>query len=363
MELLDSLVIREGAEARTIELWHGNLAALPPEEAVDILVVSAFPDDYSPLPGTLIGSLHDRGVSVEALAADRLVDQRSTHSCWLSHEIEMPGSGFRQVLCFEPFLRGRPEDVVGDIFRCLVPWVSGPDARTTVAMPVVSSGDVGVPLPVMFEALLNAAADWMAHGLPLQRLKIFTLDRERALELKGAFAILKRCYARRIPSPRPAPEYDVFVSYCHADVDLAAAVVDQLRDQGPEVRIFIDRAELEPGVAWQQKLYQSIDSARKVLTLYSPAYLASKACQEEYNIAQVLHQRSQAGVLFPVFARSADLPPYMTHWQYIDCREADQAKLRDACSKLVTELRGQVTDPEKVGLTQDRTGAGRGIRP
>jgi hypothetical protein len=340
MELLDKLAIRQGADTRTIELWHGDLAALPAEESVDILVVSAFPNSYIPMPNTLIGNLHERGISVKDLAADKLVDQRSTHSCWLSHDVRTPGAGFRQLLCFEPFLLGEPEVVVGDIFRCLVPWVSGPDARATVAMPVVSTGNAGVPLPVMFEALFEAAADWMTHGLPLQRLKIVTLARERALELKGAFAILKRHRERQIAPVRPRPQYDVFVSYCHADTDVAMIVVDELYQQQPGIRIFIDRTELEPGVAWQQKLYQSIDSARKVLTLYSPAYLASKACQEEYNIAQVLHQRSEGSVLFPVFARSADLPPYMSHWQYLDCREADEAKLKNACSRLAADLYG-----------------------
>jgi hypothetical protein len=338
MELLDVLKIRRGADTRTIELWHGDLAALPPEEAVDVLVVSAFPDDYVPLPHTLIGALDQHGISVEDLAADKLVDQRETHSCWLSREIKTPGAGFRQVLCFEPLVRGEPEEVVGDIFRCLVPWVSGFDARSTVAMPVVSSGDAAVPLPVMFEALFEAAADWMSHGLPLQRLKIVAADYEPALELKGAFAILKRRRERVVAVTRSAPRYDVFISYCHADTDAAELLLGELRRLRVDIRPFIDKEGLEPGAAWQRKLYQSIDSARKVMALYSPSYLNSKACQEEYNIARVLHRRSSERVLFPILLRTADLPPYMREWQYIDCREADPQRLVDACGRLVAEL-------------------------
>src|SRR5437764_15488532 len=55
MELLDVLTVRHGEERRTIELYQGDLTDLLPEEAVDILVVSAFPNNYLPTSRSLMG--------------------------------------------------------------------------------------------------------------------------------------------------------------------------------------------------------------------------------------------------------------------------------------------------------------------
>ncbi len=340
MQLLDTLTINSDGDARRLELWEGDLTAMPPGITPDILVVSAFPDDYQPVAGTLIGALHAKGVEVSALAKDKLVDLRDTCSCWLSKEIHACSEGirFKHILCFEPFVHGEPEEIVGDIFRALAPFVCGDPPITDIAMPLVSSGDAGVPVAVMLEALFNAAVGWLEHGLPVKRLRIVTKSPLRAAEMRGAFAILKRCYQRRTVPGRVAPQYDVFVSYCQADSPDADFVVNELKRQQPATRVFLDRLELQPGMAWQTKIFQAIDDAHKVLALYSPAYLKSKACQEEYNIARVLHCRAASGILYPVFLYSADLPPYMAEWQYLDCREGDRDRLRIACTRLLAAL-------------------------
>lgn len=67
MELIDTIFIH-GKERKRIELHQGDLTTLRSDEAVDLLVISAFPNDYLPTSTSLIGALHRKGLSVATLA-------------------------------------------------------------------------------------------------------------------------------------------------------------------------------------------------------------------------------------------------------------------------------------------------------
>ncbi len=339
MQLLDHLVIHHGSEEHSIELYHGDLTAISPEEQVDILVISAFPFNYAPSPGTLMGALHDKGVEVDRLAHHPALDLRETFSCWLSDEIADPGLQFKRILCFEPLLRGQPTEVVGDIFQSLMPVVTTMQTQPiTVAMPVVATGNQNVPLVEMFEPLLDAAVHWLALGLPVQHLKIVHNSERSAYELKGALAVLKQRYANLQIKANRRYKYDAFISYAHEDTDAANFLVDKLLKLKSGLRIFIDRQDLNPGHAWQQEIYEALDNAHKVIALYSGSYLQSKVCKEEFNIALFRHRDSDEGVLIPIYLQSADLPTYMKLIQFMDCREQDRAKLAAACSSIAQTL-------------------------
>ena len=62
MELLSEITIHRDKDDALIQLFHGNLTAIPAEYAVDILVISAFPRDYLPVHGTLMGALYEKGI-------------------------------------------------------------------------------------------------------------------------------------------------------------------------------------------------------------------------------------------------------------------------------------------------------------
>lgn len=129
-----------------------------------------------------------------------------------------------------------------------------------------------------------------------------------------------------------------FISYSHQNKDAVDFMVAELKRLRPEIRIFLDRHELNAGAAWQQKIFEALDDCKGVVAVYSPPYLQSKVCKEEFNIALFRHRESANGVLLPVYLQSADLPTYMKLVQYIDCREGDRVKMEDACRYILKEI-------------------------
>jgi hypothetical protein len=338
MRLLDALTVDYQSDERRIGIYEGDLTDLTPDEAVDVLVVSAFPNDYAPTPGSLIGALDRKGVSVHELARDKAVDLRGSLSCWMSREIDSvhPGIEFKRILCFEPLARGRPPEVVGDIFRSLGALVGDDPPIHTVAMPLVATGDQHIPVGQMIDPLLDAAVHWIAIGLPLTELKIVAHSRRMAEDLAREFSRLKKKWSQFSLAPTE-PTYDLFVSYSHEDTRDAALMVEELQQLRPGLRVFFDRMTLDIGAAWQQEVYEAIDDSRRFLPLFSPSYLQSKICLEEFNIA--LHRRRDTGeeIVFPVYVYSADLPTYMRALvNYEDCREGDVERMRAACQKLLS---------------------------
>ena len=102
--------------------------------------------------------------------------------------------------------------------------------------------------------------------------------------------------------------------------------------------LFVDRHELDIGVAWQRKTYESLDRCRRVVALLSPDYLSLKMCLEEFNIALARGRRDDQDIIFPVYLHRADLPTYMTIANFIDCREGEQSKIQAASEALVKAL-------------------------
>ncbi|HMS72184.1 MAG TPA: toll/interleukin-1 receptor domain-containing protein, partial [Baekduia sp.] len=221
--------------------------------------------------------------------------------------------------------------------RAMVPLL-GPSGPRTAAMPIVATGDAGYPVGEMLDAILVAAGHWMALDVSLERLLIVQPpDSPRLAEALDAFERAKASHLP--PDPRAgAKTFDFFVSYAHEDSSLADAVVETLRRSRPGIQIFLDRLSLSEGDPWQQELFTAMDWSRKVVALLSPNYIGSKMCLEEYNIARILDRESDERVLLPLYVHSADLATYMRAIQYRDCREADLAALRAACTDIADSI-------------------------
>lgn len=344
MHLLDSLTIYYEYQPRTIELYHGDLSNMPPEHAVDVLILSAVPGTYSPARGSVIRALNEKGVSVASLAKNKAIDLRENFSCWLSQEISDPPPGihFKRVLCFEPPTRASAPALVGGIFQSLTPFVTGGMAIQSIATSLVASRTrLGLAVAEIIDVMLEAAVHWMRIGLPIEQIKIVEFDALKAAEAKGAFAVLKKRYAADVSQPaqsRRRYAHDLFISYAHENTVEAQFIVDELLQHKPGLRVFYDRQSLNTGAAWQQALFDALDNCEKVVAIYSPAYLASKVCKEEFNIALFRHRETNGETLLPIYLYSANLPTYMQLIQFSDCREGDKAKLRAACAGIAEQV-------------------------
>lgn len=337
MKLLGQIIVPHQGQDRSVMLFVGDISQLPQDEAVDLLVVSAFPNDYLPTRTSVIGALHRRGVSVEELARDKEVDLRAFSSCWLSRPINRPDIAFRRILCFEPPEQGSVAEVVGDIFRSIFPFTTRTSPISQIALPVIAAGARKEPPEKMLEVLADTAVHWLSIGLPVDRIKIVVSESVDVQAQQEVFRQVKQRFAYLAP-PSPSFEFDVFVSYCHKNKDEVDCLVDTLRTERPSLRLFLDRLELNPGAAWQQKIFEALDASRKVVCVYSPDYLQSKVCLEEFNIALLRQRKSSDNLLLPIYLRSANLPTYMELFQYHDAREGDEMKIRQAAKVLLGHI-------------------------
>jgi TIR domain len=106
-----------------------------------------------------------------------------------------------------------------------------------------------------------------------------------------------------------------------------------------ETRLFVDRMELDVGSSWQQELFDALDASRRVMAVLTPAYIRSKICKEEFNIAWARNREGDTNILFPLYLFTAGLPTYMEVVQYVDCREGRRDCIASACARLSSQLR------------------------
>ena len=350
MRLIDLIEVNSEAGPRRIELFLGDLTNIPEEHSVDVLVVSAFPHDYLPTQHSLIGGLFRRGLSVGHLADDPEADLRKNFSCWISREItpRISGLSFRRIVCFEPLVRGNPPELVSDIFRALAPFAYGEPGIRSLAMPIVAAGDQGHSISTMLPPLLTAATSWLAIGFPVHTIKLVVRDQGSLTEATPIFKKFKPSPTRRNAqaatvdklSGAPPALYDVFVSYSRKDEEAARCFSDRLKSVG--CRVFIDHSEINIGAAWQQQIFDALDNCTVTAALYSPDFVGSKVCLEEFNISWARRRETGKNIIYPLLIRDAELPTYMRMLNYVDCRISDRSKIESAASALVSALPSRV---------------------
>jgi hypothetical protein len=180
----------------------------------------------------------------------------------------------------------------------------------------------------------------MSRGLPIRELMILEQNPSRVRALAPIFAELK---SQSIGERHAAGQesYDVFLSFSSEDSALISVLKDGLGRHAPQLRVFDFRLAIDPGKPWQDELDAALQSCRKAVALLTPSYFKSAECKEELGIARLRNKRQNHTFLLPLYVRSCsneqELPLWIEAINYIDCREADSAKIAAAANR-VAEL-------------------------
>ncbi len=197
MQLLSQITIPRPGDDAHIQLLLGDLTNIPKEHAADILVISAYPGSYIPVPKTLMAALYNKGVLVGKLAEDKEINLIDQLGCWLSKPLspsQQEEFNIKRILCFEPGSQTNEQDkIVGNIFRCINTFAFENDYNT-IAMPLLASGNQKVPVQKMLPAILDAAIFWFENGLPLKCIKLALYGEQQVLDALPIFINRKQDY-------------------------------------------------------------------------------------------------------------------------------------------------------------------------
>jgi O-acetyl-ADP-ribose deacetylase (regulator of RNase III) len=190
---------------QSIELYEGDILGL--EAPVDILVASAAVRYYEPQRGTLFHSLLERlGIDVRVEAQNPRIDLRDPLSVWLSQPLR--GGPFGALACVELHeYRREPkpdakrlETALRNLFGLLsMAGALGFPART-VAMPVLGSGDQGLPVEIVLPILVRLTEQALRENASLQRVQFVELNPVRAAALD---CLLDQVLGRKAEHVRP----------------------------------------------------------------------------------------------------------------------------------------------------------------
>lgn len=188
--LLNAFDIDPGTDERTLELQSGELIDLGLR--VELLVVSARPGNYEPLPGTLFHALeHQFGIQADQLP--KALDLRTGDiGAWVSPPLSelsqaptwpvASSTRFARIAVVEsPGRNADSSELPWPVFRQLFSLLAvlplqGIDCPV-VATPLLSAGNQGVAPERLFPDLLSFCRSGFRHVPDLERLILF--DRRR----------------------------------------------------------------------------------------------------------------------------------------------------------------------------------------
>jgi sRNA-binding protein len=151
----------------------------------------------------------------------------------------------------------------------------------------------------------------------------------------------------------------IFISYSHADKELARALAGALRRRG--LKVWIDEGELKVGDSLIERIATAIAEIDFFLALVSESSRSSNWCRKELALA-VTGELGREGVkVLPVRVDGAEMPAALGDVFYLELTESNVEKVADQVAAAIP--RHQEEQRQRVAVRQQKTAASSRSRP
>lgn len=274
-------VCAETGAAKTLEVVHGDLCDM--QAQCDVVVCSAFRNDYYPTERSLIGALASkRKIDVAALSSDPELDFRSV-GCWLSQET---GTGYRRVACVEllslrDFWKNSDQaidTIIRRSFSTLRFILEQADIAGipigTVAMPVLGTGDEQIEMSFILAPLITQCCQMLRMNPGVKRIVIYERSAEKAEALVDA---IQASLSDREESAR------VFISYSSKQEAIAREIRDCIEQR--HIPCWMAPDSIPAGSSYQTMIPIALQEVDVVLLILTPDAEKSRWVQKEIGSA------------------------------------------------------------------------------
>lgn len=353
MEPLYKVTIASLYGEKEIAVYHADATHF--DEPIDILTISAFHNDYEPVPRTLIRALFTNcGINVEELAGKPCIDLRNTNHVWLSDEIKPVMEDKREVSrigrigcvelmpytdrersCYEHeemILKG-----IKSYFQMLDLAATSGIAMETVAVPFLGAGSQQIKQELVKIPLIHECMECLKRNSAIKRIIFIEMSPAKAFSLastleksyavksesylyendaKGKNAATAESYTPGKPPAAPG-EKKAFISYSTKDKTAADLLCKKLEEAGVSVW-YAPRNIVKDDYA--SSIVGAIMDASCFITIISKNSIDSQHVLNEIDVA---FKRVKDGKsMIPVRLDDVELIPafeyYLSRFQWMD---------------------------------------------
>lgn len=162
---------------KEFELVQGDITNL--DFNVDLLCLSAFKDDYTPTPSSIIGQLYKKKINVGEQSKKPSLDFRESLGIWVSNKFD--DNFFKKIICVE--IVGSNNTFIGavkNLFATISALEVQGDQNYSIALPMIGAGDQSIDNELVISSLLDVSLEFLKYSRFLNKVYFIVYSSEKA---------------------------------------------------------------------------------------------------------------------------------------------------------------------------------------